>query len=318
MPSRDPNDPDFRRLWYVRYADDFLLGFSGPREEAKQIKLQLEEFLRDSPKLELSQEKTVITHARTEAARFLGYEIVTLDTDEKHDHRGQRCINGASGLKVPVDVIRAKCSRYTRRGKPSRLAARLNDTDFSIMAQYQAEYRGVAQYYLLAFNVHRLWRLHRVMELSLVHTLADKFKTSVNRIYRKYQKTVEVPHGTQKVLEVIVDRGLKKKPLVARFEGIELRRQKCAILNDHPKDVFSARSEVVQRLLAQKCELCGTVGACQVHHVHKLADLNQPGRGEKPPWIKRMAARRRKTLVVCQKCHEVIHQERPKRHPFKA
>src|SRR5208337_2327264 len=165
----------------------------------------------------------------------------------------RRCINGAPGLKVPVDVIRAKCSRYKRRGKPSQLAARLHDTDFSIMTQYQAEYRGLVQYYLLAFNVHRLWRLHRVMELSLVKTLADKFKSTVKRIYRKYRKTVEVPHGTQKVLEVIVDRGPKKKPLVARFGGIELRWQKRAILNDHPKEVFSVRSEVVQRLLAQKC-----------------------------------------------------------------
>ena len=299
-------------------ATRLLLGFSGPREEAEQIKLRLEGFLRDSIKLELSREKTLITHARTEAARFLGYEIVTLDADEKHDLHGQRCINGAPGLKVPVDVIQAKCSRYMRRGKPSRLAARLRDTDFSIMTQYQAEYRGLVQYYLLAFNVHRLWRLHRVMELSLVHTLADKFKTSVNRIYRRYRKTVEVPHGTQKVLEVIVDRGPRKKPLVARFGGIELRWQKHAILNDHPKEVFSVRSEVVQRLLAQKCELCGAEGICQVHHVHKLADLNRPGQGEKPPWIKRMAARRRKTLVVCQKCHEAIHRERPKRHTFKA
>ncbi len=260
MPSRDPNDPDFRRLWYVRYADDFLLGFSGPREEAEQIKLQLEGFLRDSLKLELSHEKTLITHARTEAARFLGYEIVTLDADERHAHRGRRCINGAPGLKVPVDVIRARCSRHTRRGKPSRLAARLHDTDFSIMTQYQAEYRGLVQYYLLGFNVHRLWRLHRVMELSLVKTLAGKFKTSVKRIYRKYRKTVDVLHGTQEVLEVIVERGPKKKPLVARFGGIELRWQKHAILNDQPKEVFSVRSEVVQRLLAQKCELCGAEG----------------------------------------------------------
>jgi hypothetical protein len=120
------------------------------------------------------------------------------------------------------------------------------------------------------------------------------------------------------VLEVIVDRGPKKKPLVARFGGIELRWQKHAILDDHPKEVYSVRSEVVQRLLAQKCELCGTEGRCQVHHVHKLADLNRPGQGEKPPWIKLMAARRRKTLVVCQKCHEAIHRERTKRHPFHA
>src|SRR3954453_13365134 len=79
MPSRDPDDPNFRRLWYVRYADDFLLGFSGPRREAEQIRQRLQKFLHEELRLELSQEKTLITHARTEAARFLGYEIVTLD-----------------------------------------------------------------------------------------------------------------------------------------------------------------------------------------------------------------------------------------------
>jgi hypothetical protein len=129
MPSRDPADPNFRRLWYVRYADDTLLGFSGPRAEAEEIKGQLTAFLRDTLKLELSQEKTLITHARTHAARFLGYDVVTLDADDKHDHRGQRCINGAPGLKVPVEVIKAKGARYMKHGKPVHLAARLNDTD---------------------------------------------------------------------------------------------------------------------------------------------------------------------------------------------
>jgi group II intron reverse transcriptase/maturase len=315
LASRDPNDPDFRRLWYVRYADDILLGFSGPREEAEQIKQQLQGFLHETLKLELSQEKTLITHARTAAARFLGYEIVTLDADSKQDHRGQRCINGAPGLKVPVDVLRKKCSQYMRRGKPIHLAARRHDTDFSIITQYQAEYRGFVQYYLLAFNVHRLWQLHRVMALSLIKTLANKFRTSASQIRRKYQTTVETPHGTLKVLEVVVQRGDNKRPLVARFGGIELRWQKGIILDDQPKEVFSVRSEVVQRLLAQKCELCGAEGNCQVHHIRKLADLNPAGRSEKPLWVKRMAARHRKTLVVCQQCHEVIHRERPKRHP---
>jgi group II intron reverse transcriptase/maturase len=318
MASRDPGDPDFRRLGYVRYADDFLLGFSGPREEAEQIKQRLQEFLQETLKLELSQEKTLLTHARTEAARFLGYEIVTLDADCKHDHRGQRCINGAPGLKVPAAVIRKKCARYMQRGKPIHLAARLQETDFSIITQYQAEYRGLVQYYLLAFNVHRLWQLHWVMELSLIKTLANKFRTSASRIRRKYRKTVDTLHGTHKVLEVVVDRGAKKKPLVARFGGIELRWQKDAILDDEPREVFSIRSEVVQRLLAQKCELCGSEeGPFQVHHVRKLADLDRPGRSEKPLWVKRMAARRRKSLVVCQACHEAIHRERPKRHAFK-
>ena len=318
MASRDPNDPDFRRLWYVRYADDFLLGFSGPREEAERIKQQLQGFLHEALRLELSQEKTLITHARTEAARFLGYEIVTLDADSTHDHRGQRCINGAPGLKVPADVVRKKCSLYMRRGKPIHLAARRHDTDFSIITQYQAEYRGLVQYYLLAFNVHRLWQLYRVMGLSLIKTLANKFRTSAGHIRRKYQKTVVTPHGTHKVLEVVVERGGTKKPLIAQFGGIELCWQKHAILDDQPKEVFSVRSEVVQRLLAQKCELCGSEkGPFQVHHIRKLADLDRPGRSDKPLWVKRMAARHRKTLVVCTHCHEVIHRERPKRQSFR-
>lgn len=314
MPSRDPADPTFRRLQYVRYADDTLFGFSGPRAEAEEIKGQLTAFLRDTLKLELSQEKTLITHARTRAARFLGYDVVTLDADDKHDHRGQRCINGALGLKVPTEVIKAKCARYMKRGKPVQLAARLNDTDYSIVSQYQAEYRGIVQYYLLAFNVRRLWRLHRVMELSLASTLANKHQSTLARVYRKYQTTVTTPHGTHKVLEVRVPRGADKAPLVARFGGIELRWQKTAILNDRPKEVHGGRSEIEQRLLAQRCELCGAEENCEVHHIRKLADLHKEGRKEKPAWVQRMAMRRRKTLVVCRTCHEAIHYGKPKRH----
>ena len=309
LPSRDPNDPGFRRLWYGRYAADWLLGVSGPRCEAQQIKRHLAEFLRDTLKLELSQEKTLITHARTHGARFLGYDIVTRDADEKRDHRRQRCINGAPGLKVPRAVLRAKCARYRRYGKPRHLPARLQEPAYTVVTHYQAEYRGVVQDYLLAFKVHRLWALHRVMELSLAKTLADKYRTRVNQVFRRYQRTVRTPHGTHKVLEVSVSQDMARKPRVARFGGIELRWQKHTHLNDHPVEVFNSRSEVGQRLLAQGCELCGATEHCQVHHVRKLADLHRPGRREKPLWVRRMAARHRKTLVVCQPCPEAIHRE---------
>jgi len=147
MPSRDPDDPDFRRLWYVRYADDFLLGFSGPRHEAEEIKQRIGRFLRETMRLELSETKTLITHARDNAARFLGYEIVALHADEKHDHRGQRIINGLVRLKVPIDVIVERCRRYMRNGKATHRPERLHDDDFSIVSQYGAEYRGFVQYY---------------------------------------------------------------------------------------------------------------------------------------------------------------------------
>jgi hypothetical protein len=194
-----------------------------------------------------------------------------------------------------------------RRGKPIHLPERINDTDFSIVAQYQAEYRGVVNYYLMAFNVHRLWRLHWIAQTSLLKTLANKFRTSVRDVQRRYSMTVELPHGPQKVLEVVIDRGPKKKPLVTRFGGIELRWQRFTHLNDKPKKVYSGRSEIVDRLLADECELCGSEGNCEVHHIRKLADLSQPGQSDKPLWVKRMAARRRNTLVVCQHCHHEIH-----------
>jgi group II intron reverse transcriptase/maturase len=311
IPSRDPNDPNFRRLWYVRYADDWLLGFAGPKAEAEDIKRRLAIFLRDELKLELSEEKTLITHARDEVAHFLGYEIHTLHADDKHDYRGQRCINGAMGLRVPLRVIHAQCAKYMRRGKPTHLMQRVNDSAYSIVAQYQAEYQGVVQYYRLAYNLHRMNRLKWVMETSLVRTLAKKLKTTRKRIYKRFKTSHQNEHGIYKVLEVTVDRGPDQPPLVARFGGIPLRWNKWAAINDtKTKPIWNKRSEVVERLLAQKCELCGAEDNIEVHHIRKLADLERKGQPGQPEWVRVMAARRRKTLVVCQSCHHDIHYGR--------
>ncbi|GHO68352.1 hypothetical protein KSC_072440 [Ktedonobacter sp. SOSP1-52] len=310
-PRRDPYDPDYRRLRYVRYADDTLLGFAGPREEAEGIKRQLGEFLRDHLKLELSQEKTLITHAHTEVARFLGYEIATQHENTKHDRFGHRSVNGRIVLRAPTTVIERKCSIYMKHGKPTHRPELRNDDDFTIMSRYQLEYRGIVQYYLLAQNIPQFWKLHWIMKESLLKTLASKHKRRVTDVVRKYQTTTETSQGTLKCLEVIVPRE-GKKPLVARFGGIPLRRQNAAILIDQPFLVFrNQRNELLKRLLAEKCELCGSRENTEVHHIRKLADLNMKGKAEKPTWVKCMAARHRKTLVVCQDCHRAIHAGRP-------
>lgn len=311
LPSRDPNDPDYRRLRYVRYADDFLLGFAGPKAEAREIKRKLAVFLKDELKLELNEEKTLITHARDGAAQFLGYEIHTFHADDKHDHRSQRCINGSIGLRVPAGAIHAQCAKYTCRGKPVHQTQRVNDSAYSIVAQYQAEYQGIVQYYRLAHNLHCLNRLRWVMEVSLTKTLAKKFKTSRKQIYRRFQTLHRNEYGTYKVLEITVNRESDEAPLVVHFGGVPLRRNKWAAINDSKmKPVWSGRTEVVERLLAQKCELCEAEDDIEVHHIHKLAELERQGRTTKPRWMQVMAARRRKTLVVCQKCHHDIHYGR--------
>src|ERR1700756_33414 len=103
IPYGDPMDPGYRRLKYVRYADDHILGFIGPKAEAEQIKARLAEFLRETLGLELNQQKTLITHARSQPARFLGYHVRVQHCNTKIT-RGQRTVNGNIALRVPPDV----------------------------------------------------------------------------------------------------------------------------------------------------------------------------------------------------------------------
>jgi group II intron reverse transcriptase/maturase len=310
LPSQDPNDPDYRRLRYVRYADDWLLGFAGPKHEAEQIKSKVQAFLREELKLELSGTKTLITHATSQAARFLGYEITAQHADTKIT-RGRRAVNGAIGLFVPTDVIRQRCALYLREGHPAQRGALLHDDDFTIVATYQAEYRGLVQHYLLAQDVFRLGKLQWVMETSLLKTLAGKHRTTVTKMARTYKTTIETPNGPRHCLQVTIKREEGRTPLVARFGGIPLKRHRTAVLSDRsPVMASTRRNELIHRLLVECCQLCQSRENLQVHHIRKLADLDRPGRPERPAWIRLMAMRRRKTLVVCQSCHEDIHAGR--------
>ena len=305
LPSGDPQDPDYRRLRYARYADDQLFGFAGPKAEAEQIKARLTTFLRDDLKLELSQEKTLITHARTGAAKFLGYEI----TVQHANHR--RSINGAVGLRVPTEVIKAKCAPYRKLGKPEARTRLVNEDDHAIVETYGAEYRGLINYYLLAGDVWRLNRVHWVMQTSLLKTLACKYDSTVSKMAARYKTTIDTPHGPRKCLQVTVTR-TGRKPLTATFGGIPLKRQRKAVLTDRKPapGIIIRRTELIQRLRAGRCEMCEHTGEVEVHHVGKLAHLGKPGKPQ-PPWAQLMTRKRRKTLVVCAACHDVIHDRRP-------
>jgi group II intron reverse transcriptase/maturase len=315
LPSVDPNDPSYRRLRYVRYADDFLLGYVGTHHEAEGIKRHLTDWLRDNLKLNLSDEKTLITHASTHAARFVGYDISVTYHDAYRDRRGSRNLNGHVALRMPAHVVETRCARYTRNGVVLHRSELRADSDYDIVMHYQQQYRGIVQYYLPAQNVAWLTKLRYVMEMSLLKTLAAKHKTSAKAVADKLRTTVQTPDGkTLKAMEVRVERQ-GKPPLIARFGGIPLARQPFAILDDQPGSGIGGRTELIQRLLADVCELCGSTEQVEVHHIHKLADLKQPGRKAKPLWAQRMIARRRKTLVVCRVCHVAIHAGRPTRQP---
>ena len=311
LPSSDPNDPGYRRLRYVRYADDHLLGFAGPKVEAEQIKQRLAQFLRDELNLELSQDKTLITHARTRAARFLGYEITIQHNDTKKTGRYRR-VNGQISLRVPRDVIKAKCAPYLARGKPAKRKALINSSDHAIVATFGAVYRGVVQYYLLAGDVFRLHRLQWVMETSMLKTLAAKHRSSVPKMAARHKARIDTPNGPRVCFEARIERK-NRKPLVARFGGIPLQRQRAAELADRePVRVDYPQKELIARLLADTCEICGSKGNVQVHHVRALADLAHAG-WQPSDWARVMLHRRRKTVVACDTCHDRIHSKRPAR-----
>jgi len=310
LPSRDTQDPGYRRLRYARYADDHLFGFAGPKAEAEQIKARLAAFLREDLKLELSEGKTLITHARTSAARFLGYEITVRHADHKLT-RGRREVNGDIALRVPLPVIKAKIAPYMTRGKPAHRSRLMNDDDLAIIAAYGAEYRGVVQYYLLAGDVWRLNRLRWAAETSLLKTLAAKHRSTVTKMAAAYGTVIATPHGPRRCFQASIDRGEGRKPLVARFGGIPLKRQRKAVLTDRqPPPAAIHRKELIRRLLAGRCEMCGHAGPAEVHQVRKLTDLATPGQPQ-PGWAELMARRRRKTLMVCQACHDTIHTGQP-------
>ena len=242
LPASDPMDPGYRRLKYTRYADDHILGFIGPKAEAEEIKAKLAKFLRETLGLELNQQKTLIAHARSRHARFLGYDITVQHSRDKITG-GRRTVNGTIALRVPRDVIKAQIARYRRRGKPSHRPRLQNLDDYNIVRKYGAEYAGVVNYYLLARDVYRLTTLRWNAESSMLRTLARKHRSSVAKMAARHKAKIETSDGLRTCFEARKHRE-GKKDLVARFGGIILRQDRRAVIRDPrpPRQPIPARS----------------------------------------------------------------------------
>ncbi len=321
IPMGDPQDQSFRRLQYVRYADDFILSFIGPKSEVVAIKTAIRDFLREKLNLEMSPTKTLITHARTEHALFLGYAIsIALDNNKFSTNRSRqgrlykaRSINSIVRLGVPYGLAKEKAKRYQHNGKPKSEPALLSFSDAQIIDKYQGRFRGLANYYKYAVDRWRLSELKYRMEYALVHTLANKHKTSSRKTHHKYRGRLRVGNYDYITLQVSVP--TKNGTRTVHWGAISLKTVKPGTepINDrvYSEFAYNVRSELIHRLQADTCELCGSDKDIQVHHIRKLADLNKPGRRQKPEWMKRMAAMRRKTLIVCGDCHKLIHAGKP-------
>lgn len=307
-PAKSQTD---KKIKYVRYADDFLIGVNGSREDCVEIKHKLAEFIGETLKMELSAEKTLITHSN-EYARFLGYDVrVRRDTKIKcvgKMKHPKRTLSNKSEIVVPMmDKIHKfifskgiAIQEPNGNLRPVHRPHLLHLTDLEIVSSYNSELRGICNYYNLASNFSRLSYLAYLMEYSCLRTLANKHRSSVPKMIAKFKDghgKWGIPYETK--------RGWKRC-YFANYAD-------CKSVNN-PADAITAATQMYRlsvntfekRLKAQTCELCGTADSdhYEIHHINKLKNLK-----EKELWEIAMIAKRRKTLVVCRACHKMIHNQ---------
>lgn len=308
ITSDDEMDDSFKRIQYERYADDFLIGVIGSKEDSKQIKEDIKNFLESKLKLELSDEKTLITHTEKKAT-FLGYEIfVNKSNLARRDSLGRlsRVYNKKVQLRISMDTIKRKlidldvleikCHNGKEVWKPRERGRLINNDDLEILRMYNYQIQGFHNYYAIANNSALLNSFKYIMEYSMYKTFAGKYRTSVKKILRKYKKDkVFTIHYSNKKGELrtqtLYNKSFKRcKPIV--YEQ----------LDDITTINYITSTSLIDRLKAQVCEKCGATENLEMHHVRKLKDLDGKGFLDKM-----MIARHRKTIAVCRNCHLKVH-----------
>ena len=309
-PASDEMDSDMKRLKYVRYADDFLIGIIGRKEDCIHIKEDIKKFMAEKLKLELSDEKTLITNARKHA-KFLGYDIFVRKSNDTHrDKNGHltRSLDHKIVLYVTTEVMRKKLLEYdavkitVQNGKEvwkpkGRSYMRCLD-DLEIISQYNSEIMGFYNFYSIANNSPVIDSFYNIMEHSMYKTYAAKYSTSKKKIIARYKKNgvFAIPYTNKNGYEFkreFYDKGFKRKELPNRYLDDRLPNTIA---------ITGGRNGLIKRLQARVCENCGATDNLEMHHIRKLKDLNG-----KRDWEIKMISRKRKTLAVCSVCHHKIH-----------
>lgn len=304
LPAKQCDD---KKIKYVRYADDFLIAVNGNRQDCEKIKQELTEFISTTLKMELSQEKTLITHSNT-PARFLGYDV-RVRRDQQIKPKGKfktRSMNNKVELSIPFKDKIEKflfsngiVKQRSDNGKlePIHRPQLLNRTDLEIVTIYNAELRGICNYYGLASNFNKLIYFNYLMEYSCLKTLAGKHRSKVSKIRAMYKDGTgkwAIPYETKTVI---------KKMYFANYADCKGKKF-TDIVPQTAKNYSHDVTTLESRLKAKICEVCGCTESdrYEIHHVNKVKNLK--GKSE---WEKIMIAKRRKTIVVCHKCHMAIH-----------
>ncbi len=310
IPAADSMDSNYRRLKYVRYADDFLIGVIGSKQDSQRIKADIKEYLESKLKLELSDEKTLITHGN-QPAKFLGFDVYIRKTnDAKRDKNGvlKRFYGNKVVLKVTTATMRKKLlaldavkinkvnGKEVWKGIPRGYLS-VND-DLEILDKYNSEIRGFYNYYSIANNSNVLNSFYTIMKQSMIKTFGQKYRIKGKKLRKKLRVGKEI--GVR-----FTDGKGNERTRIFYHDGFKRKTDGCQVANfdELPKSKYTfVRTSLIDRLSACVCEYCGATENLEMHHVRKLKDLKK-----KNSWAKFMIARKRKTIAVCHNCHKLIH-----------
>ena len=306
-PAYPAIDRDYRKIQYNRYADDFVIGVIGSKQDAQQVKDDLREFLQNRLRLTLSEEKTKITHS-SELVRYLGYDFTTSRSKAvKRDKSGrpQKVWYSTVMLYVPHEKWFNKLQEYKALGiskdgsgeerwKGIHRGKLVNRDDVDIVRKYNAEIRGIYNFYWLAENATVLSNFHYIMKGSMYRTFAAKYKSTFNKMKYKYEVdgvfTVRYPTKSGiKHCEFYHDGFGQKKEVL--FGNI-----------DTPPEHWIRHSpnSLAGRLKAGICEGCDRqTPNIHMHHVKRLKDLTG-----KNVFETLMMLKHRKSLALCSDCFE--------------
>lgn len=317
IPALDPMDKNYQRVKYVRYADDFVVCIIGSKATANEIKERIAGFMQKELHLELSREKTKITNLSDKRVRFLGYEITKPQENTKQVvdsiGRKKRSVNGTIQLVVPGDVVREKLKPFIKKGKPYQVGARVNLPVIEIISQYNAEIRGLYNYYCLATDVStKISTFQYYHYFSMIKTIARKEKSSVKKVIQKYG--IDVPRknrtGTMRIVGIRYNTKEGPKTMTYFNDSLKKVSRPAGEISDQFGQVLKG-GQLMKRLNSDVCELCGAEHcALEIHHVRKLKDIVKKYRKRGTPmpnWVWLMSYMKRKTLVLCHDCHVNLH-----------
>jgi hypothetical protein len=191
IPYGDPLDPNFKRMMYIRYADDFAILIEGSHNDATHVRNQVKSFLLQNCGLTLNLEKTLITNLRDNNFSFLGAEIVKLKANTSFVHKVNDSLGRKSKrrgharllIKAPFATLLNKIknngfARQDRLGnyRPVAYTKITNLSHYEILTFYNSKINGLLNFYSFASNLNRLRFILYLFQMSCAYTLARKYK----------------------------------------------------------------------------------------------------------------------------------------------